>query len=226
MDSSSADQRLPHRLAGSPEVPLEELARLGVLYWKVSLNPGHEEGVNRLASTNYAGSVRFSISLRISSSLQLDAERYEEEGTLGSIRAQRGYSYFDIITVSPEKLPNYEQKVRSTPCRGGGRGMGGGRGRGGAWHQVVVNFSTASYTHVYIQIKAFFEEHLHADEEIRFVLEGSGYFDVRDRQDRWVRILVEKGDLLVLPAGIYHRFTLDTKVRPRLLTLPLCFYIH
>ena len=36
MDSSSADQRLPHRLAGSPEVPLEELAKLGVLYWKVS----------------------------------------------------------------------------------------------------------------------------------------------------------------------------------------------
>ncbi|KAG2722261.1 hypothetical protein I3760_02G120900 [Carya illinoinensis] len=66
----------------------------------------------------------------------------------------RGYSYMDVCEVCPEKLPNYEEKIKN-----------------------------------------FFEEHLHTDEEIRYCVAGSGYFD--------------KGGMIVLPAGIYHRFTLD-----------------
>ena len=87
---------------------------------------------------------------------------------LNAIRDARGYSYADIITVHPDHLPGYDEKV-----------------------------------------KAFFEEHIHDAEEIRYILSGSGYFDVRNKEDKWVRVHIKKGDLMTLPEGIYHRFTVD-----------------
>lgn len=54
----------------------------------------------------------------------------------------------------------------------------------------------------------FVDEHTHDDDEVRFVLEGEGIFDIRSRDDRFMRVLVEKGDLIVVPKDRNHRFML------------------
>ena len=48
--------------------------------------------------------------------VQLDALNYKQEGLLERIRSERSYVNKDEITVSPDHLPNYEQKVCVCVC--------------------------------------------------------------------------------------------------------------
>ncbi|KAF9812728.1 hypothetical protein IEO21_06036 [Rhodonia placenta] len=69
-------------------------------------------------------------------------------------------------------------------------------------------------------MKRFYSEHMHEDEEIRYIIEGSGFFDVREfTTDEWVRLHLSAGDMIVLPAGIYHRFSLDMGNKSRTMRL-------
>ena len=54
----------------------------------------------------------------------------------------------------------------------------------------------------------FIPEHHHDDDEVRFVLEGEGIFDIRSQDDRFMRVLVERGDLIIVPKERHHRFML------------------
>ena len=56
----------------------------------------------------------------------------------------------------------------------------------------------------------FDPEHLHTEDEVRFVLEGGGIFDIRSKEDRMFRIEVEAGDLIVVPKDRNHRFELTS----------------
>lgn len=48
--------------------------------------------------------------------------------------------------------------------------------------EVIINRD--KLTNYDEKIQMFFKEHLHTDEEIRYVIDGCGYFDVRDKHVR------------------------------------------
>ena len=65
----------------------------------------------------------------------------------------------------------------------------------------------------------FDKEHFHTEDEVRLVEKGDGIFDVRDEGDRWIRIEVSEGDVIVIPARTYHRFYLTDRKQIRCMRL-------
>lgn len=65
----------------------------------------------------------------------------------------------------------------------------------------------------------FDKEHFHTEDEVRYVVAGAGIFDVRDADDRWIRIEVSSGDMIVIPARTYHRFYLTEQKQIRCMRL-------
>ena len=73
----------------------------------------------------------------------------------------------------------------------------------------AYNYTYADIITVDSFFPAFWDEHMHGDKTIRYILNGTGYFDLRDVNDNWVRMSVKAGDFMEWPSGIYHRFTVD-----------------
>eukprot|EP00760_Papus_ankaliazontas_P002879 PhM_4_TR11313/c0_g1_i1/m.99424/K08967/mtnD, mtnZ, ADI1; 1,2-dihydroxy-3-keto-5-methylthiopentene dioxygenase len=55
----------------------------------------------------------------------------------------------------------------------------------------------------------WFVEHFNEDEQVRLITDGSCYIDVRSKQDTWIRMCLQAGDMVAIPGGMYQRGTLD-----------------
>lgn len=57
-------------------------------------------------------------------------------------------------------------------------------------------------------LSKFDKEHLHDEDEVRFVVSGRGVFTIHGEDDKVFDVEVHPGDLLVVPEGTWHWFTL------------------
>lgn len=101
MDDSTEDQRLPHQKAPN-EVPecifLFSLFSSDCDLQLFGVQPVSPEQLRELGVLYW----------------KLDADNYENDEELKSIREERGYNYQDIITITPERLPDYENKIKAS----------------------------------------------------------------------------------------------------------------
>jgi len=121
-----------------------------------------------------------------------------------SVLAKAGIRY-EYIDPAGFDYPNATAEVPWVPSDGGNND---------AYVQEVRDNNDYQYADIIVVtsfIPGFWDEHLHEATTIRYMVDGTGYFDLRDVNDEWVRIPVSAGDWFEWPAGIEHRFSVDEK---------------
>jgi len=65
----------------------------------------------------------------------------------------------------------------------------------------------------------FDKEHHHTDDEVRFVVDGQGVFELDDGDGQFMKLTTSPGDLIVIPAMRRHLFYLTDQRRIRCIRL-------
>jgi 1,2-dihydroxy-3-keto-5-methylthiopentene dioxygenase len=81
------------------------------------------------------------------------------------------------------------------------------KARGGYQTADVISLSPQT-ANLDVILAKFDKEHLHTEDEVRFVVDGRGVFTIHGPDDRVFDVEVQPGDLLVVPTDTKHWFTL------------------
>jgi 1,2-dihydroxy-3-keto-5-methylthiopentene dioxygenase len=92
------------------------------------------------------------------------------------------------------------------------------KARGGYVTADVINI-TAQTPGLDAMLAKFSREHWHDEDEVRFILAGSGVFHIHPEDGPVTAIEVEAGDLIRVPRGTWHWFDLCTDKQIRAIRL-------
>lgn len=88
------------------------------------------------------------------------------------------------------------------------------KARGGYVTADVINVNSQT-PGLDAMLAKFSREHIHTDDEVRFIVQGRGVFHIHPRDGAVVAIEVEAGDLIRVPKNTWHWFDLcaDRQIR-------------
>lgn len=80
-----------------------------------------------------------------------------------------------------------------------------------SWDIVTLNDQTPNLNEL---LGKFKKEHHHADDEVRFTVNGHGVFVIQGKDGGFFEVHLNPGDLISVPQGVRHYFTLaeDRKI--------------
>ncbi|HYG77274.1 MAG TPA: acireductone dioxygenase [Planctomycetota bacterium] len=81
------------------------------------------------------------------------------------------------------------------------------KARGGYVTADVINV-TPDTPNLDAMLNKFNKEHTHSEDEVRFILKGSGIFHIHPKNGPVIAVQTDAGDLINLPAGTEHWFDL------------------
>jgi len=89
----------------------------------------------------------------------------------------------------------------------------------GGYQTADVIDVTPDVPNLQTMLDRFNQEHTHAEDEVRFIVEGRGIFHIHPKDGPVFALEVEAGDLINVPAGTQHWFDLCAERRIRAIRL-------
>lgn len=115
---------------------------------------------------------------------------------LSRVKAERKVTTSDVFRIS-SCVNDLEQKVCfRLPLPWKGRSI-----------QIFSVICSSNKWSILLQLEELYEPTIKEEDSIYLVMEGGAYYDVEYKEDGWIRMNVERGDLIVIPKGLCHRFT-------------------
>jgi 1,2-dihydroxy-3-keto-5-methylthiopentene dioxygenase len=146
--------------------------------------------------------------------LEYQGKQYTDPNTIASLMSEFGLKYEKWGTRSGERVTDsevldlYKDEIKRLSDAGG-------------YVTADLVALTKETPNLDVITAKFDKKHHHTEDEVRFVVEGEGVFELASENDNddWLKFTSEPGDLIVIPSKRRHIFYLTEKKNIRCIRL-------